>query len=787
MLVGAVEGPGAEWSPAPPVRVIEARAPRSVREIRHGVWIADFGQNASGWLRLTDLGPEGTMTAIDYGEHVGTDGDLSTTHLDSERPGEPPLAFVQHDEVIAGAAGEVFEPRHTIHGFQYVRITRTGTPLDPASVTMQIVHTDLRRTGTFACSDEDLNRLHEIADWSFRGNAVDVPTDCPTRERLAWTGDYQIFAPRRRGCYDVLGFSRKWLRSVRDDQLDDGRIANFSPDGRRIKHHLDDQFAMMTGSAGWGDAIVAVPWELYETYGDEEVLAENWDAMARWVEWALEKARTERHHSRVQAHPQPEPFEEFLWDGTFHWGEWTEPKERAADGTPIDPIKHNPMAWFMADKGEVGTAYLYRSTATLARAAAVLGRADDAARYARIAEQVRAAWQAAYLHADGTTRRDTQASYVRALSFGLVPDELRDAAASRLVDLIRSADTHLRTGFLSTGDLLPCFRHRPRRRRVRAALPAHRAVVAEHDRPRRDDDLGGLGGRRRVRRRARVAQPLQQGRGDPLPAHPHPRAAAGAGLGGVGVGRHRAGARARRSPGRADRTSPRRAPSGWSGASRTTRSASPPKFRRRQPPASCSPTAPRTAGPGRFRGQPKPAASLHRHGRGELIAAGATPITTTIDREDEDDHFPRGLPVGRGYGRAPDRRQQRQQRLVGARAADAGHGAVRRRLRQLPPLRGRHPAARRRRPDRLPIQPGVVAHRADPRTFSKAELAHYRRVIDACLDRGVTPVVTLQHFTTPQWFAEAGGWSGAGAPKSCSRGTWSRRAPSSTASSGSPR
>ena len=232
---------------------------------------------------------------------------------------------------------------------------------------MQIVHTDLRRTGTFACSDDDLNRLHEIADWSFRGNAVDVPTDCPTRERLAWTGDYQIFAPTATRLYDVLGFSRKWLRSVRDDQLDDGRIANFSPDGRRIKHHLDDQFAMMTGSAGWGDAIVAVPWELYESYGDEQVLAENWDAMVRWVEWALEKARTERHHARMQQTPQPEPFEEYLWDGTFHWGEWTEPKERAADGTPIDPIKHNPMAWFMADKGEVGTAYLYRSTATLAR------------------------------------------------------------------------------------------------------------------------------------------------------------------------------------------------------------------------------------------------------------------------------------------------------------------------------------------------------------------------------------------------------------------------------------
>ena len=282
-----------------------------------------------------------------------------------------------------------------------------------------------------------------------------MPTDCPTRERLAWTGDYQVFAPTATRLYDVHGFSRKWLRSVRDDQLDDGRIANFSPDGRRIKHHLDDQFAMMTGSAGWGDAIVAVPWELYESYGDEQVLTENWPAMARWVEWALEQARTTRHHTRVQASPEPEPFEQYLWDGTFHWGEWTEPRERDADGNRIDPIKHNPMAWFMADKGEVGTAYLFRSTSTLARIAALLGSTEEAARYAAAAERVRWAWREAYLRHDGTTATDTQASYVRALSFGLIPDELRQAAVDRLVHLIRRAGTHLGTGFLATGDLLP--------------------------------------------------------------------------------------------------------------------------------------------------------------------------------------------------------------------------------------------------------------------------------------------------------------------------------------------
>lgn len=455
VIVGAVEGPPISWSPAPPIRVVETRDVAHASRTADDSWVLDFGQNASGWLRLTDLGPAGTRTVIDYGEYVTPDGDLSTAHLDSTKPGEPDVVFVQHDEVVSAGGDQTFEPRHTVHGFQYARVTRVGAPFDPATAQMRVVQTDLRRTASFESSDADLNRLHEIADWSFRGNAVDVPTDCPTRERLAWTGDYQVFAPTAARLYDVLGFTRKWLQSVRDDQLDDGRVANFSPDGRRIKHKLDDQFAMMTGSSGWGDAITFVPWEMYTAYGDARVLDENWDAMVRWVEWVLGAARANRHHSRVERSADPQPHEEYLWDGTFHWGEWTEPVPKAEDGSRLDPIKTNPMAWFMADKGEVGTAYLYRSTRILADAATVLNRPEEAAKYAAIADRVRDAWRTEFVTDEGRTAQDTQAAYVRALSFGLMPEPLRPAAARRLVELIRGAGTHLGTGFLSTGDLLP--------------------------------------------------------------------------------------------------------------------------------------------------------------------------------------------------------------------------------------------------------------------------------------------------------------------------------------------
>ena len=447
--------PAVSWSPAPPVRVIETRPPRSVTQLDDTTWIADFGQNASGRLLLTDLGPHGTRTVIDHGEHLDVSGDLDTRHLDGTRP-DKRTPFIQRDEVVSsGTVGETFEPRHTVHGFRYARIRREGAEFDPSSVEMRVMHTDLRRTASFECSDEDLNRLHEIADWSFRGNAVDIPTDCPTRERLGWTGDYQVFAPTAARLYDVNGFTRKWLRSVRDDQLPDGRVANFSPDGHRVKLSPESQRSMMTGSAGWGDAIVHVPWEIWRAYGDHAALEENWQAMTRWVEWALETARTRRHPSRIERSATPRPHERFVWDGSFHWGEWLEPAPRAADGSPVNPVQADPAAWFSADKGEVGTAFLHRSTRTLAEIARILGHAEEARRYAETADLVKEAWQAEFLEADGRVRSDTQAGYVRALSFDLLPEGRRAGAADRLVELIRDAGTHLGTGFLSTADLLP--------------------------------------------------------------------------------------------------------------------------------------------------------------------------------------------------------------------------------------------------------------------------------------------------------------------------------------------
>jgi alpha-L-rhamnosidase len=426
-------------SPAPPVRAVEVLRPRAVRRLSDTRQVVDVGQNINGHVRLRDLGPAGTEITLVHGEALDADGNVSLDNVANER-----VCVAQADMIVsAGRAGDVFDPRFTTHGFQYVQIDGHPHRLSPDDLSAVVVHTDLRRTGWFRCSDDRINRFHEMAEWSFRGNATDVPTDCPTRERAGFTGDWQVFVPSAAFLYDVAGFSLKWLRDLALDQRDDGCVLNVAPDPKRAggADGPDDYWPYIQGSAGWGDAIAMVPWELYRTYGDRGVLAELWPNMVRWVEFAARAARTQRYGGRATARPEPAPHEEFLWDGGFHWGEW------------LEPDANEPF--YAIDQGNVATGFLHHSASLLSRIAGVLGLDDDAVRFAALATRARDAWRAEYLDDDGRITVDTQAAHVRALAFHLVPDELRAQTAARLVQLIRAADTHLGTGFLATPHLLP--------------------------------------------------------------------------------------------------------------------------------------------------------------------------------------------------------------------------------------------------------------------------------------------------------------------------------------------
>ncbi len=421
-------------SVAPPVRRIEELVPTVTA--RGDDWIVDLGQNITGWIRLTNLGARDSRVTLTYGEELGPDGDVTQVNIAPDVPFLPhPLSPGQVDHVISdGDPESVFEPRHSTKGFRYVRVEGLDHRPDIVGV---VVHTDLRRTGTFVSSDESLNRLHDAAVWSFRGNVVDIPTDCPTRERAGWTGDWQIYIPIAAYLYDVAGFSSKWLADLSAAQWENGVVPNMAPAPR--SEVTEGPAAGANGSAGWGDAAIIVPWEQYLAYGDPQVLADNWPMMVRWIDFVRTTAEGARHPSRTGAE---RPHEKYLWDTGFHWGEWLEPM-RAGESVDFPTL-------LQADKGDVATAFYRRSTDLLSRIARVLEHDDP---YAALSAEVRAAWQAEFVNPDGTVSPNTQANCVRALAFDLVDD--RAAVAEQLAQLVRDADLHPTTGFLATPDLLP--------------------------------------------------------------------------------------------------------------------------------------------------------------------------------------------------------------------------------------------------------------------------------------------------------------------------------------------
>jgi len=432
-------------SAAPPVRAVEELRPVSVTTLGPGRQVFDLGQNINGRVRLSDLGPAGTSLVLTHGEWLDADGDVTTDHL---APLDMPfidreLRAGMVDRVTsAGRPGDVFDPRFTTHGFQYVRVEGHPRELTADDLSGLVVHTDLPATGTFECSDPKVNALHRAAVWSFRDNACDIPTDCPTRERAGWTGDWQLYAPIASFLYDVAGFSTKWLRDLAAGQWENGVVGNMAPMPRAESTGF---LEALNGSAGWGDAAVLVPWKIYQEYGDVRLLEEQWPSMVAWLEFVERTAAGQRHPTRAAARPQPEAHEQYLWDAGFHWGEWLVPGDDISDFA----------AFRAADKAKVATAYFAWSTAHAARIARLLSRDEEAVHYERLSNTVADAWRTEFLTPDGHLLTPTQHGIVRALTFGLVPEALRPGLVDELAKLVRDNGTRLATGFLSTPDLLP--------------------------------------------------------------------------------------------------------------------------------------------------------------------------------------------------------------------------------------------------------------------------------------------------------------------------------------------
>jgi alpha-L-rhamnosidase len=389
--------------PGPPIRVTQEIAPVSVTGDGAGRYIADFGQNLTGWLKVAVDGPAGACVRIRHAEVLDSGGRLYTENLRTAR---------QTDEFVTSGGPEVLEPRFTVHGFRYAEICGYPGQPGPGDIAARVVHSDIPATGSFESSADWLGQLLRAIDWGQRGNFISVPTDCPQRdERLGWLGDAQIFA--RTACYnrDVAAFFAKWLDDVADAQHESGAFADIAPS-------LNQDHA---AAPAWGDAGVIIPWTLYLTYADRGILQRHLAAMTAWMDF-LERENPSYLRTRGLGN---------------NYNDWLSPGE---DLTPPELL---------------ATAYWAYDAALMSEITEALGRPSEAAGYRALWSKIRAAFADAFVSPDGRIASGTQTAYVLALHMQLIPEDQRDAAAGHLVEAIEDEGGRLTTGFVGVGYLLP--------------------------------------------------------------------------------------------------------------------------------------------------------------------------------------------------------------------------------------------------------------------------------------------------------------------------------------------
>jgi len=401
----------------PPIRTVRTLTALNINNPKPGVYIYDFGQNFTGWVRLTVQGPRGTKIKLRYAELLNPDGTINPL---TNRGAKATDIYI-----LKGKGVEVYEPRFTYHGFRYVEVT--GLPYTPGIDTLQgiVVHTDVKQKGAFLCSNPLINSIHKLVIWSQVSNLMSIPTDCPQRdERLGWMGDAQLSSEEALYNFDMAAFYTKWLRDIRVAQKEDGSVPDIAP-----VHWLFWSFLNpYPADPAWGTACVTIPWLVYLHYGDKRILEENYEVIKKWVDFLT--AKSERNYIVYSK-----------------YGDWVPP---GFQRKPLDIPGELVSTW-----------YYYHDCVLLTKIAHVLGKSEDEEKYAKLAEKIKIAFNNEFLKDDHYTFKQpslisgSQTSNLLPLYLDMVPEDKREAVLKQLLnDIIVTRDCHLGTGIVGTRYLL---------------------------------------------------------------------------------------------------------------------------------------------------------------------------------------------------------------------------------------------------------------------------------------------------------------------------------------------
>ena len=389
-----------------PVTKHEIFKPVKIFKTPLGEQVIDFGQNLVGFVQVKVKGNAGDKIIIQHAEVLDKAGNFYTANLRAAKQ--------TNTYILKGGADEAFEPHFTFQGFRFIKVEGFSGEIKPENFTAIALYTDMKPTGSFTTSNALLNQLQHNIQWGQKGNFLDIPTDCPQRdERLGWTGDAQVFSRTASYNMDVNNFFRKWMKDVAADQLPNGSVPFVVP------NVLGDEAA---GSTGWADVATIIPWNMYLAYGDKRILQDQYPSMKAWVNFMQQKSKND------------------LWSTGFHFGDWLFYR----------PDDDNDGRAAITDKYMIAQCFYAHSAQLLINAASVLDKKEDVQKYTALLQKIKTAFLKEYVTGSGRLVSSSQTAYVLALHFDILPENLRPAAAERLVANIKDYNYHLTTGFLGT-------------------------------------------------------------------------------------------------------------------------------------------------------------------------------------------------------------------------------------------------------------------------------------------------------------------------------------------------
>lgn len=363
-----------------------------------GERVIDFGRNMAGYVEFAVNANRGDRILISYAEILDSDGNFYT---DNYRKAKSLTEYICTDGY------QKYKPHHTFFGFRYIRLDEFPEDFDLYYFTAITINTEMERTGYFKCSDELLNKMYENIISSQQSNFIDIPADCPQRdERLGWTGDAQVFTKTAAYNFNIKEFFEKWLNDMMAEQWENGYVPYVIPNSLPIEY---------PASAGYEDAAVICPWQIYLFYGDKKLLSKHYPMMRKWIKYITESTT-----------------EKYLWTGGEHFGDWLDLE--AAEGSYKGA----------SDKDLIATAFYAYSTSLVIKAGKELG--EDVSYYENLYENIKKAFKKRF------TKLKTQTEHILVLYFGLTDEP--EKIAKSLANLIKECGGYMKTGFLGTPYIL---------------------------------------------------------------------------------------------------------------------------------------------------------------------------------------------------------------------------------------------------------------------------------------------------------------------------------------------